>query len=382
MEEKMFNIHDTDRDEMMLRGGLAAQGYDWWWHSFTGVSEKTGKERAFFIEFFLCNPAASEDAPVLGQLPENRKNGKKPSYLMVKAGSWGDGKAQLHRFFPWKDVKIHENAPFCISAEDCFASEDSLKGSVSVSSDEAKEHPEYMCDSGEMSWELEVSKKIAFNVGYGASRLFRRIEAFEMYWHAEGMKTAFSGTVIFNGEKYAVTPETCYGYADKNWGRNFTSPWVWLSSNCMESLKTGKVLNNSVFDIGGGCPKVYFVPLKRKLLGAFFYEGKEYEYNFSKFWTMPRTRFEFKESGNKAYWHIRQENLGSVMDTKIVCDKKDMLFVNYESPDGCKRHNRLWNGGNGRGRIRLYEKTADGLELIDDIKVSHVGCEYGEYCEG
>ena len=378
----MFNIHDINRDEMMLRGGFRSQGYDWWWHSFTGVNEKTGKERAFFIEFFLCNPALAEDGPVLGQLPENRLSAKRPSYLMVKAGSWGDGKAQLHRFFPRKDTEIHENAPYSIKAGDCYASENCLKGSVSISREEAEAHPEYMCDSGEMSWELEVSKIIAFNVGYGASRLLRRIEAFEMYWHAEGMKTAFNGTVVYNGEKYKVTPENCFGYSDKNWGRNFTSPWVWLSSNCMESIKTGRVLENSVFDIGGGCPRVYCVPLKRKLLGAFYYEGEEYEYNFSKFWMLPRTRFESKESETRVYWHIRQENLDSVMDTKIICDKKDMLMVNYEAPDGSKRHNRLWNGGNGRGRIRLYKKNKGSLELIDDIKVSHVGCEYGEYCEG
>ena len=39
-----------------------------------------------------------------------------------------------------------------------------------------------------------------------------------------------------------VTPEKIYGYADKNWGRDFTSPWVWLSSNCLISQKTGKQL--------------------------------------------------------------------------------------------------------------------------------------------
>ena len=126
-----------------------------------------------------------------------------------------------------------------------------------------------MCDAGSMSWDLQLDKKVAFNVGHGASKLFRTIKAFEMYWHAEGMKTQYSGTVEIDGERYIVTPETSYGYADKNWASNFTSPWVWLSSNCMKSNLTGKVLENSVFDIGGGCPKIYFVPLKRKLLGAF-----------------------------------------------------------------------------------------------------------------
>ncbi len=57
-----------------------------------------------------------------------------------------------------------------------------------------------------------------------------------------------------------------------------------------------------------------------------------------------------------------------------------MFLVNYESPDGFKRHNRLWNGGNGEGRILLYRKLGGNrFKLIDDISVTHLGCEYGEY---
>ena len=89
-----------------------------------------------------------------------------------------------------------------------------------------------------------------------------------MYWHAEGMKTVYSGNIICNGRRYIVTPEKSFGYADKNWGRDFTSPWVWLSSCCLVSRLTGKRLDNSVFDIGGGRPKIYFVPLDRRLLGG------------------------------------------------------------------------------------------------------------------
>ena len=54
-----------------------------------------------------------------------------------------------------------------------------------------------MCDFGELSWDLTIDKQIAFNVGYGASRPLCDAETFAMYWHAEGMKSAYSGTVIF-----------------------------------------------------------------------------------------------------------------------------------------------------------------------------------------
>ena len=94
----MCNRFDPERNGCMLTGPLAKNGYDWWWHSFTGISQKTGRERSFFIEYFLCNPALGMDEPILGQLPQNKESGIKPSYMMVKAGSWGTDAAQLHRF--------------------------------------------------------------------------------------------------------------------------------------------------------------------------------------------------------------------------------------------------------------------------------------------
>ena len=376
----MFNKKDPSRNECMLRGNFRKQGYDWWWHSFTGINEKTGEEKPFFIEFFLCNPALAKDEPVFGQLPENKEKGIKPSYLMVKAGTWGEPHFQLHRFFSWKDVEVHMNAPYSVKAHDCYCDDFETRGKIEISENDAKNHPEWMCESGSMEWDLKIDKQVAVNVGYGAGELFRVIEAYEMYWHAEGMKSSYSGTVKMNGQNYIIKPETSYGYADKNWGRNFTSPWVWLSSCDLTSNITGKKLTDSVFDIGGGCPKVYFVALKRKLLSAFWYEGKPYEFNFSKFWTHTKTQFSSEETDSQIIWHVRQETTKAVMETEVTCEKKDMLLVKYESPDGMKRHNRLWNGGNGVGTVKLYEKKKGKLVLIDDISVKHIGCEYGEYC--
>lgn len=371
----MFNKHDISRNACMLVGGQAKCGYDWWWHSFTGRHAMTGEEKPFFIEFFLCNPALGQDEPVFGQLKENKEKGIKPSYLMVKAGAWGEDGAQLHRFFGWKNVEVAMKVPYHVSAADCYIDEIETRGAVKVTEEEALAHPEYMCSAGEMSWNLKIDKITAFNVGYGASTPMRTLQAFEMFWHAEGMKSHYLGEVIWNGEKYLVTPETCYGYADKNWGKGFTSPWVWLSSNNLTSRLTGKKLDDSVFDIGGGRPKIGPVALHRKLLAAFWYEGKGYEFNFSKFWTFTRTDFDCRETDTEIIWHVEQKTWRNRMVTDITCQKKDMLLVNYEAPDGEKRHNRLWNGGNGKGIVRLYR---DG-RLLDEIAAENVGCEYGEY---
>lgn len=376
----MFNKQDQNRNAFMLDGAFYKNGYDWWWHSFTAVNEATGEEVPFFIEFFAVNPGLNKGKTVFGQM--NKAGKDKPCYMMVKAGCWGRNKMQLHRFFSWDEVRLQARVPYSVSAADCYADETKLKGSISISKDEAKMHPEWMCDAGEMSWELTVDKQIAYNVGYGASSIFRAMKAFEMYWHVEGMKSAYSGVITANGQRYIIKPESSYGYADKNWGSDFTSPWVWLSSNCLYSKARKEYLKNSVFDIGGGKPRVFGVALDRKLLGGFYYEGEEYEFNFSKFWTGSRTQFSYEETEDKILWHVRQENNKAVMVTEIACNKEDMLLVNYEAPNGKKLHNRLWNGGNGYGTVYLYRKEKGDEILIDEIEVSHVGCEYGEYCEG
>ena len=359
----------------MLKPKGRRLGYDWWWHSFTATNSKTGEEKPFFIEFFICNPSRGGDTPILGQLEENKKNNIKPSYLMVKVGTWGEDHCELNRFFGINKVEIHAKAPFSIKAGDCYLDDYTTYGSVIIDRGYSDDHPECMTDSGSISWNLKINKKIAFNVGYGASTLMRKLNAFEMFWHAEGMKTGFSGEISYNGTKYRVSEDTSYGYSDKNWGKDFTSPWVWLSSNNLYSVVTKKTLENSVFDIGGGRPKCGPIVLNRKLLSAFYYEGKCYEFNFSKFWTNTRTKFSFKENDDEVMWHIRQKTWNNELICDITCKKSDMILINYEAPNGKKLHNRLWNGGNGRGTIKLYHRG----KLVDELRCSNVGCEYGEY---
>ena len=375
-----FNHHDITRNACMLHGPLRRQGYDWWWHSFTAQDAETGDDKPFFVEFFLCNPALAEDMPVLGQLPENRESGKRPSYLMVKAGTWGEDHCQLHRFFAWKDVDLHGDAPYRVAAGDCLAGETELRGSVDIDPTEAARHLEWMCDGGDLEWDLEIDPQIAWNVGWGTSPFFLFTKAYDMYWHGNGIKCYYKGWIKANGKMYKVEPETCYGYEDKNWGRDFTTPWVWLSSNCLTSNITGEKLENSVFEIGGGRPVVYHIPLPRQLLGCFYYEGEEYEFNFSKFWELSTTKFSFDEDDEEVHWHVRQSTKKGILITELHCKKEDMLLVNYESPDGEKRFGTLWNGGNGYGDLKLYRRKFWFFKkLVDDVHATNIGCEYGEY---
>lgn len=83
----MLTNNNLRRNLYMLKGPLAHRGYDWWWHNFTGYHKETGEPKAFFIEYFVCNPALGGEEAVLGQLPFNQQNGIRPSYAMIKVGT-------------------------------------------------------------------------------------------------------------------------------------------------------------------------------------------------------------------------------------------------------------------------------------------------------
>ncbi len=363
---------DLRRNRYRLTGPLARRGYDWWWHSFTARHAETGAEKAFFVEYFVCNPALAAEAPEFGGAYGA------PSYGMIKVGCWGADARQLHSFFGMRHVEIASDA-LAIRMGQNQLSETAISGAVQVTASEAADHPEWARDLGTMRWQLAVDKQIHYSVGYGASAPARALNAFEMYWHAEGIRTEYSGWVELDGERYQVTPETCFGYADKNWGSNFTSPWLWISSCDLASQTHGKRLERSALEIGGGRPKVLGVALERRLLAYLVHEGQGYDFNFSKPWQGSSVGYSFHEGEAENRWSVIARNRAVEMQVDVVCPRNEMLLMRYQSPDGALRHNRLWNGGTGTGEIRLFARDGQRLTTIDVITMGHVGCEYGEY---
>ncbi|MGE5404512.1 MAG: tocopherol cyclase family protein, partial [Candidatus Saccharibacteria bacterium] len=314
-------------------------------------------------------------------LESNKKQGIKPSYAMLKAGTWCDNPLQIHNFYAINDFSASFEK-MDVRIGECKASENHLQGFVRLSPEEAAAHPEFMSDAGEMTWDLKVTKPLAYSVGYGASKAFRDINAFAMFWHVQGIKCLYEGTITVNGEEFIVKPETSYGYQDKNWGCDYTNPWIWLNCNNFTSKTTGKKLTMTSLDVGGGSPVVFGARIDRKLLIALFYEGQLYEYNFSKSLLSVKQEFNCRETDDSIIWDITAVNSDSKITINFSCPKKTMILVNYENPDGEKNHDRLWNGGWASGELKLYKKIGGRYELIDELYGENGGCEYGEYDEG
>ena len=65
--------------------------------------------------------------------------------------------------------------------------------------------------------------------------------------------------------------------------------------------------------------------LNRKRLGQFYYEGDDYEFNFSKFWTCSRTQFDCRETDTQMLWKVIKTTFRAKMEAEIVCNKDEML---------------------------------------------------------
>ena len=62
----------------------------------------------------------------------------------------------------------------------------------------------------------------------------------------------------------------------------------------------------------------------------------------------------FLNFGEAPRLRLTAQNRKSIMILLLECPIDEMLFINYEAPNGKKLHNRLWNGKTGFGTIKFY----------------------------
>lgn len=383
----LMNLSDLTRNSCILQGSFARKGYMRWWHSFSGINVQTGKARTFFVEFFIINPGLGSSRPILGQHPYYRKRGMKPSYVMIKAGAFpdenGEDGRQLHVFYPISSLQT-AGSPLVMqvstqaadeksySAEGiqegtCFYSENKLTGFVSVTPGKAR-HRSLMTDGGYMKWELEVSKAASCHTGILGGRLFQALHLLDSYWHGEGIRSFFRGSVILDGTSYEVTPELSYGYADKHWGRCFNNPWFQFACGKLTSQRTGKELRHSVLAVSGFCPRFLCFPFRRRFLLQLTYMGEDFEFT--------KCKWDVKETDRRFIWHILARSRNAVLKLSGSCKKEEMLHLRYESPDSRLSKQPLWAGANGIGTLQLYRRGMEGRELLDTLKLENSLCIY------
>lgn len=357
----------NEKNRTIQKGILNYKGYDLWWQTFTGTGLKTGEEKTFFIACYVLNAQRGGDVPVFDE--------KNPSYVMVKAGVFGQGAKQLHRFYGINELESAAEE-LRIVVGDFFLSETVLKGSINVTKEQSEAHPEYMSDEGSMSWLLQVTREVPYDAGYISAGAVSAVNALSSFHQADGIRTQYSGTVHLDGERYLVRPETSCGYSGKTWGTEFLNPWLQLTASALWSRQTGERLSDTAFDVVG-CMKVLGIPTSENLLGLMRYEGKEYEFNFSKLLSYPQAKYRCQEKDNNIVWHIRMANTEGALEIKAVCPKSEMIKQRFCTPDG-SRSEVLWSGGTGRAQISLYRRVFGKLRPVDTMVAEKVTCFWAE----
>ncbi len=370
-----MNLSDLARNSHMLRGSLSRKGYMRWWHCFSGVQLQTGETRTFFVEFFIINPDLGGPKPILGQHPYFRKRGMRPSYVMVKAGAFpdeeGEGGRQLHAFYPISALQA-TSSPLVMqigapATGGLLYSEDRIAGTVEVTPQEAR-HRSRMTDAGIMEWDVKVQKAVSCHTGSLCGRLAESLGRLRSFWHGEGIRSFFQGSVTLDGVSYEVVPETSYGYADKHWGRSFSRPWFQFACGKLTSERTGKELRHSVVALNCLCPRFLLFPLQPRLMLQLTYMGEDFQFT--------RCKWETKETGKRFVWHVLAQDRNVVVKLSGSCTKKEMLNLQYEDPVGNKEKEPLWGGGGGIGTLQLFRKAAGGRECMDTLKLSQALCIY------
>lgn len=369
-----MNHSDPNRNAYMLCGSLAKRGYLRWWHSFRGVSRETGTARSFFVEYLILNPVPGK--PRKGHKPA-------PSYVRVTAGSYPVEDPSLPgirlcSYYPISAAR-YARKPLFFQVEENRLSEYRISGFVDVTAQEVRKSQS--SEAGVMEWDLEMNKSLSCHTGIIASPLFCALNALDSFFHGEGIRTEYRGSVVLNGENFDVTPEESFGYADKHWGSNYNRPWLQLSSCCLYSQRFGRLLKNSALAVDGCCPRFLFFHLKPRLMLQLTYRGEDFCFSFARPFTLSRLKWCTRENRKRFSWQVKAQNINSVVKLSMECPKDAMLFLNYDNPGDApagtgKTRPPLWSGGEGLGAIDLYRITADGREWVDTLTIRHALCEF------
>ena len=98
------------------------------------------------------------------------------------------------------------------------------------------------------------------------------------------------------------------------------------------------------------------------------YMGEDFQFT--------RCKWETKETEKRFIWHILAQNKDSVVKISLSCTKEEMLFLQYEDPEGIKEKTPLWAGNGGLGTVQIYRRTSGGRELLDSLKLDNSLCIY------
>ncbi|MCR5063796.1 MAG: hypothetical protein K6A89_10995 [Treponema sp.] len=367
-------------------------GINIWRFFFNGINSISGSEQMFFIEFEMLNPFLSPSETILSfktkvkfsaedlqyalagtdsasNLQTEEKN--LPSYCVIRCGMLGIVPKQICCYTPIKQITF-KNHPFEIQTERALFTENKISGNISLSKAECEKHPEYFCDSGNVSWEITYETNC--EVGEGENTNFFR-------WFPYGLKTDYSGKIVFDGDEYIINPKKSFGYSERYFGKSLVEPWFHISAENLTSVITGKTLFDSAFAVQGIFDnRVAFAGKFEDNLIVF--ETDSSKRQFSCVWDCVQMPENDNPEENLLHWSVSLSSKKWIIDIDIFCRIKEIFNRKIEMPDESRLVLNMLQGATGTGEIKLYKRNGSNLEQIEHANLTKVVCEFGHTEQG
>lgn len=375
-----------------LTGAKKKTGINYWRFFFNGVEAISGAEQMFFVELEMINPWLSPSEVQLGFKPRVKLTADdlqyalagtqsaqsldteqiiQPSYCAIRIGMLGIHAKQLCYYFPVKEIQFN-NKPFELTIGNKYFSEDKISGFLSVSKEDKAAHPEFFCDDGYVTWDLNYDIDAQSVKGYDASGV---------RWFPDGLHTNFTGKISFDGTDYLVVARRSNGYVDRYWGNSTPEPWFHLSTSNLTSDITGRMLFNSSFSIQGVFnDRISFVGKFEDIEIEFCADASKRQY--SAIWDCSQMPERPDPEENELHWSVSLSNKSWVIDIDVYCKIKELYNRKLELPEGSRKVLNVLEGASGIGEVKLYKKIGNTLEQIEHAKLAKVICEFGQNEEG
>lgn len=371
----------------MLTDRLASGGVERWRFVFPAIRDDTRDRRLIFIEYYagvspVLHKEKKQEKARPFRIRAQRQDKITPSYFAVHAGIWGDDAVQYTHVFREGEAEISPGPPFVAQAGECLFTEFESYGSIPGEDD--PDHNRHqadfeLADDTAMEWDIEFDKKISYNAGISTSPFSRKIHASDAYWHAEGLVTEYTGTIIIGDVSYRTFPDAGSGYADVTWGSGFPSPGLWLWTTDLAD-SSGIPRTGDVLAAWGGHIRMN-VPSSpdEKFFGALLTGKRRYDFNSMKSALTGSTSLKTEETEDTWAWHLILSGEKAMIDARITCRKDSMIRDELPSPLNRLQTYQRFTGADGEGKILLFVRSGlfGSYEKRDEMTARHIVCAYG-----
>lgn len=369
-----------------LKGSYKRNGIETFRFIFNGQEKSSGQEATFFVELSFINPYLSPNEATLGyksrvSVSEDdlqnvlvgsvsaKRVGEErlitPSYIAIRAGILGQNAKEIVKYTCIKDVTINYKQ-FYLKADECCFTLDSLVGRIVYTQEELDSHPEYLCDSGGLAYNLRYEAPQSFSKGYNG----KQNKCF-----CPGAKTLFTGAFVVDGVEYIITPYKSFGYIEHFWGRDLPATYFHISTSNMISIISGKTLPSSFFSVQGS--------YEDRLSLLLNVEGKELVFtenmgkrNYDIIWSV--TEAPDANSKDRLHLSVSLHSKQYVIDIDVYNLQEDLCVHSRERARGERQLLKILASAAGNGELKIYKKVTKSLELIEQARLVKTLCEYGK----